>query len=89
MRRFFFDVDIGGSQVRDATGVEVASLAGVREELVSALYALFRDRAGVEDDRVFKIKVRDDQDVVIMTASLTLEVRTFRNLDHATNGSAG
>jgi hypothetical protein len=88
MPRIFFDINEGKVGVRDETGIEIASLLGVRHQIVATLFDLFRDRIGAEDHRVFKISARDDHDAVVLTATLTLEVRSFGKLGGKSNGWA-
>lgn len=74
MSRYFFDTDDGVRQVRDETGLDLASA----DDIASAARDLLCDLGFAEllngKDRVFKAAVRDERGAVVYRASVSLNV---------------
>ena len=75
MPLYFFDFDDDGREpgAPDTMGTDLPSLASVPEEAVAVLAHIAKDRLPDGDRRVFSASVRNEEGLVIFTASLTLQ----------------
>jgi hypothetical protein len=75
MPLYFFDFDDDGRtpSAPDTMGTDLPSLASVPEEAVAVLANIAKDRLPDGDRRVFSASVRNEEGLVIFTASLTLQ----------------
>jgi hypothetical protein len=72
MPRVFFDFDGGDRHYEDTEGTELVDLTMVRSEATRFLATAFKDTPADTGNRVFAVRVRDTQDRVIYTITLTL-----------------
>jgi hypothetical protein len=76
MPLYFFDFnddDELGPRAPHAMGTDLPSLASVPGEAVAVLANIAKDRLPGGNHRVFSVSVRNEEGLVIFTASLTLE----------------
>jgi hypothetical protein len=76
MPLYFFDFNDDDDRVPsapDTMGTDLPSLALVPEEAVAVLANIARDRLPDGNSRVFSASVRNEEGLVIFTASLTLK----------------
>ena len=79
MPRYFFDTDDGEHQVRDNTGIDLASIDDVPSTTRDLLIDLGYAQILSGKDRMFKATVRDVQGVVVYRGSVVLRI----NFDHS------
>jgi hypothetical protein len=73
MPLYFFDFDDDGAPSSpDTMGTELPSLECIPEEAVAVLVSQAKDRLPDGNNRVFSASVRNEQGLVVFTASLTL-----------------
>ncbi|MBB4001618.1 DUF6894 family protein [Aurantimonas endophytica] len=73
MARYYFDIDDNGLTVPDDEGIECRTLAAVREAAIDALPRMACDARPGGDHHVISISVRDQANMLVFHASLTLE----------------
>jgi hypothetical protein len=84
MPLYFFDFDDDSRPSSpDTMGTELASLACIPEEAIAVLASNAKDRLPDGSHRVFSASVRNDQGVVVFTASLTLQSKWAWQLQDA------
>ena len=78
MARYFFDTDDGQRQVRDDTGIDLASIDDIQSTTRDLLIDLGYAQILSGKDRVFKASVRDVQGVVVYRGSVVLRIKFDR-----------
>jgi hypothetical protein len=76
MPLYFFDFnddDELGPRAPDMVGTDLPNLASVPGEAVAVLANIAKDRLPDGNHRVFSVSVRNEEDLVMFTASLTLK----------------
>jgi hypothetical protein len=74
MPLYFFDFnDDSAPSPPDTMGTDLPSLEWIPEEAVAALANIAKDRLPAGNHRVFSASVRNEEGLVIFTASLTLQ----------------
>jgi hypothetical protein len=74
MPRFYFDVTDTGRTFSDPEGTQLQSIEEAREEALVTLAAIARDGLPDGNVRDFVIRVRSEEGLVLLTASLLLRV---------------
>jgi Domain of unknown function (DUF6894) len=70
---FDFDDDDRAPSAPDTMGTDLPTLASVPEEAVAVLANIVKDRLPDGSHRVFSASVRNEEGLVIFTATLTLQ----------------
>jgi len=76
MPLYFFDFnddDEPGPRAPDTMGTDLSSLTSVPGEAVAVLANIAKDRLPDGNHRVFSVSVRNEEGLVMFTASLTLK----------------
>lgn len=71
MSRYYFDLHNGDGPLRDETGVEIASRAGVLQEVARIMLGIARDELPTLDRAVISVTVRDEQGEPVSVSTLT------------------
>jgi hypothetical protein len=79
MSRFYFDIDDGHDSVRDERGVEVDDLSDIPTEVLAILPDMLESVLPNEDNRAFRIEVRNDESRVVYRATLSLTAGWVRD----------
>ena len=79
MSRFYFDIDDGHNPVRDESGVEVDDLSDIPTEVLAILPDMLQEVLPNEDNRAFRIEVRNDKCRVVYRATLSLTAGWVRD----------
>lgn len=74
MPLFYFDVDDGDQRVIDEIGTEFPNALAAKDEAVSVLPDIARDKLPDGDHRIFMSSVRDESGQVVCRAMLSLTV---------------
>ncbi|MER2265394.1 DUF6894 family protein [Methylobacterium oxalidis] len=74
MARYFFDVHEIHTSIIDDEGVDCPEASDVSEEVLRALCEIAADNPARYLDQKLRIIVRDDDEAVVLTASLGLTV---------------
>jgi hypothetical protein len=72
MARYFFDIDDGEEFTRDVLGVECASREDVRRNATGGLAEVAQDELPDGNQRLFQVRVRNEDGRYVFEASLAL-----------------
>lgn len=72
MTRYYFDIEEGGIFVRDVKGVECRTKNAARHAAIEAFRRMAMDALGRKDEHVITIAVRDEADMFVLQATLSL-----------------
>lgn len=77
MPRYFFDTDDSTKQFTDISGLDLADLNAVADEVYGLLRDLVHDLMP-EGHRVMSVRVRDETGATVYQGEMTVEGRRFR-----------
>ena len=72
MARYFFDIDDGEEFTRDMFGVECPSREDARRNAIGGLAEVAQDELPDGNQRLFKVRVRNEEGEYVFEASLAL-----------------
>lgn len=73
MPRYFFDTEDNGVLSLDETGVDISKLSDVRDQAISCLPEIARERLPNGPTHMFRVLVRDESGAYLFAASLELK----------------